>query len=170
MLATPVRLCDGVGNGAARVGSRGPRPGRAGGPGSSLLSVEESTRVGPPAPGHPADNAAMRRLLFIPDGPEAPTAAAVERAFSASLALSGLRCIFTYMLLPVVAPVLGVLAGAAPVVGALLSAVAIVFDVRAIRTFWWAADPRRWLMTVLYGVVIVFLVYLLVVDLGRVHL
>ncbi len=112
----------------------------------------------------------MRRLLLIPDGGGAPTAAAVERVFSTSLGLSALRCIFTYMVLPIVAPALGTVAGAGPVVGALLSALALVFDVRAIRAFWWADDPRRWLMTWLYAVVIVFLVYLLVIDLGRVHL
>ena len=112
----------------------------------------------------------MKRLLFIPAGTVPPTESDVERVFSTSLALSALRCTFTYMVLPVVVPAIGALAGLGPVIGALLSALALVFDVRAIRAFWWAGDSRRWVMTALYLIVIVFVVYLLLIDLARVHL
>jgi hypothetical protein len=46
--------------------------------------------------------------------------------------------------------------------------VALVFDVRAIRSFWRVDHPQRWLMTVLYLVVICFVTYLLVRDLTHV--
>jgi hypothetical protein len=111
----------------------------------------------------------MRRLLFIPEGAARPTDAQVERVFSLSLALSAMRCIFTYMVMPLLLPAIGALAGAGPVVGALLSAVALVFDVRAIRAFWWADDPRRWSMTALYAFVIIFVLVLLGLDLTRIH-
>ncbi len=113
---------------------------------------------------------AVRRLLFIPEGAARPTESEVERVFSISLALSAMRCIFTYMVMPLLLPAIGVLAGAGPVIGALLSAVALVFDVRAIRAFWSADDPRRWSMTALYLFVIVFVLVLLALDLTRVHL
>ncbi len=112
----------------------------------------------------------MRRLLLIPEGACRPTESDVERVFSLSLALSATRCIFTYMLFPLVAPALGAMAGVGPVVGVFLSVIAFVFDVRAIRAFWWARDPRRWPMTWLYLVVMLFVIYLLVLDLTRVHL
>lgn len=111
----------------------------------------------------------MRRLLFIPEAAAPPTDSDVERLFSSSLALSATRCIFTYMVLPVVVPAVGALAGFGPVIGGLLSALALVFDVRAIRAFWWARDSRRWTMTWLYLVVIAFVLFLLAIDLGRVH-
>lgn len=89
--------------------------------------------------------------------------------FTTSLALSALRCIFTYMILPVAVPAIGALAGFGPVVGILLSALALVFDVRAIRAFWRAGDSRRWTMTWLYLVIIAFVLVLLAIDLSRLH-
>lgn len=112
----------------------------------------------------------MRRLLFIPEAGAQPTESEVERVFSTSLALSAMRCIFTYMVLPILVPAISALAGLGPVIGVFLSALALVFDVRAIRAFWWAGDSRRWVMTWLYLFVIVFVIYLLVLDLTKVRL
>jgi hypothetical protein len=130
--------------------------------------VQDTTRV--TDEGHPAAEAAMRRLLLIPEGVAAPSDAEVERVFSTSLALSATRCIFTYMILPLAVHAIGALAGFGPVIGALLSVLAFVFDVRAIRAFWWADDSRRWVMTALYLVVMVFVVYLFVLDVSHLHL
>ncbi|MDA8333044.1 MAG: hypothetical protein M0027_17900 [Candidatus Dormibacteraeota bacterium] len=113
---------------------------------------------------------AVRRLLFISEADPRPSDAEVERVFSLSLALSAMRCIFTYMVMPFLLPTIGALAGAGPVVGVFLSAVALVFDVRAIRAFWRADDPRRWSMTALYLFVIVFVLVLLALDLHSIHL
>jgi len=112
----------------------------------------------------------MRRLLFISEGAARPSESDVERVFSLSLALSAMRCVFTYMLIPVLVPAVGALAGAGPIIGALLSALALVFDVRAVRAFWQAGDSRRWTMSALYLFITLFVIYLLVLDLTRVHL
>ena len=130
--------------------------------------MQDTTRVTDPP--HPAAEAAMRRLLLIPEGAVAPSDAEVERVFSTSLALSATRCIFTYMILPLAVPAIGALAGFGPAIGAMLSVLAFVFDVRAIRAFWWADDSRRWVMTALYLVVMVFVVYLFVLDVSHLHL
>jgi hypothetical protein len=45
---------------------------------------------------------------------------------------------------------------------------AVVFDVRGIRTFWRVDHPQRWLMTVLYLVVMGWLAHLLVRDIAQV--
>ena len=86
--------------------------------------------------------------------------------FTTSMALTGLRCVFTYMFLPILTPALGTVVG--PVIGVPLSALAFVFDIRAIRSFWRVNHPQRWLMTVLYLVVAGFVTYLLVSDLAKV--
>jgi len=112
----------------------------------------------------------MRRLLFISEGVACPSESDVERVLSTSLALSAMRCIFTYMIMPVLVPTIGALAGAGPVIGALLSALALVFNVRAVRTFWQAADSRRWAMSALYLFITLFVIYLLALDLTRVRL
>lgn len=119
-----------------------------------------------PAPSYPAAEVAVRRILCLSPGCARPAADDTSRMFTTSMALTGLRCIFTYMLLPVLTPALGTVVG--PVIGVPLSLLALVFDVRAIRSFWRVNHPQRWLMTVLYLVVAGFVTYLLVSDLAKV--
>ena len=111
----------------------------------------------------PTAEAAVRRILCIPQGATRPTESETSRVFTVSMAMTGVRCVFTYGIVPVMTPALG--AVAAPWIGIPLSLLALVFDVRGIRTFWRAYHPQRWLMTVLYLVVMGFVTYLLVRDL-----
>jgi hypothetical protein len=111
----------------------------------------------------PAADAAVRRLLRIPDGPAAPEGAA-QRAFSTSMLVSATRCLLTYIVLPFVAPALGLAAGVGPAIGIPVGIVAIVCNVLTIRRFW-AADHRwRWAYTAISLSVIVLLTILLVED------
>ena len=73
---------------------------------------------------------------------------------------------FTYMFLPIVTPALGAVVG--PVIGIPLALVALVFDVKGIRTFWWVDHPQRWLMTLVYVIVMGWIVYLLGRDIAQV--
>ena len=91
----------------------------------------------------PAADVAVRRLLRIPDGPPAPEGAA-QRAFSTSILVSATRCLLTYIVLPFVAPALGLAAGVGPAIGIPIGVVAIGCNILTIRRFW-AADHRwRW--------------------------
>jgi hypothetical protein len=111
----------------------------------------------------PAADVAVRRLLRIPDGPAAPEGAA-QRAFSASILVSGTRCLLTYIVLPFVAPALGLAAGVGPAVGIPIGVVAIGFNILTIRRFW-AADHRwRWAYTAIALTVIALLLVLMVED------
>ena len=113
----------------------------------------------------PAADAAMRRLLRIPEGHTA-TEGAAQRAFSTSVMVSAVRCVLTYLVLPFVAPVLGLAAGVGPAIGIPVGIVAIVFNVMTIRRFW-AADHRwRWAYTGLALTVIALLLVLMVQDLA----
>jgi hypothetical protein len=107
----------------------------------------------------------MRRLLRIPDGHTA-TEGAAQRAFSTSVMVSAVRCVLTYLVLPFVAPALGLAAGVGPAIGIPVGIVAIVFNVMTIRRFW-AADHRwRWAYTGLALTVIALLLVLMAQDLA----
>jgi hypothetical protein len=81
------------------------------------------------------------------------------------MALSGLRCLLSYVVLPFVLPLAGVATGAAPAIGVPIALLALVFDVRGIRRFWLADNSHRWAMTALYLAVMVLVTVLLVGDL-----
>jgi hypothetical protein len=111
----------------------------------------------------PAADVAVRRLLRIPDGPPAPEGAA-QRAFSTSTLVSATRCLLTYIVLPFLAPALGLAAGVGPALGIPIGAVAIGANVLTIRRFW-AADHRwRWAYTAIALTVIALLLVLMVED------
>jgi hypothetical protein len=111
----------------------------------------------------PAADVAMRRLLRIPEGQRA-TEGAAQRAFSTSVLVSAVRCVLTYLVLPFLAPALGLAAGVGPAIGIPVGLVAIAFNVMTIRRFW-AADHRwRWAYTALSLTVIGLLLVLMAID------
>jgi len=110
----------------------------------------------------------MRRLLRIPDGPASVDDAAAHRIFSASILLSALRCLLSYVVFPIVTPLLGVATGVGPAIGLPIGIAALIFDVRGIRRFWLANHRWRWPITGLYGLVMVLVTALVIGDI--VHL
>jgi hypothetical protein len=111
----------------------------------------------------PAADVAVRRLLRIPDGPPASEGAA-QRAFSTSILVSATRCMLTYVVLPFLAPALGLAAGVGPAIGIPIGVVAISSNILTIRRFW-AADHRwRWAYTAIALTVISLLLVLMVED------
>ena len=123
--------------------------------------------VGAPAPSprssSPAD-VRMRRLLRLPASGATATEASARSALERSLLISTVRCLLTYIILPFVAPALGVATGVAPVLGLVVGIVAIVFNVASIRRFWRADHRYRWHYTALSGTVIALLLWLVVLD------
>ena len=111
----------------------------------------------------PAADVAVRRLLRIPDGPPAPEDAA-QRAFSTSILVSATRCLLTYIVLPFLAPVLGLAAGVGPAIGIPIGVVAIGSNVLTIRRFWAAEHRWRWAYTAIALTVIALLLILMVED------
>jgi hypothetical protein len=111
----------------------------------------------------PAADVAVRRLLRIPDGPPAPEDAA-QRAFSTSILVSATRCLLTYIVLPFLAPVLGLAAGVGPALGIPIGVVAIGSNVLTIRRFWAADHHWRWVYTAIALTVIALLLVLMVDD------
>ncbi|HMK62440.1 MAG TPA: hypothetical protein VK386_02380 [Acidimicrobiales bacterium] len=137
-------------------------------------SAEARLSVGPGGP--PGTRLAraepvVRRLLVVPDPELRPGRQAEEaahRLFNLSMALSGLRCLLGYVVLPIVTPALGAAARVGPMVGIPIAVVALCFDVMAVRRFWTANHRWRWGISLVYLVVMSLVAALLVGDI--VHL
>ena len=109
-----------------------------------------------------APDAFMRRLLRVPSAPGAEEAA--RKAFGASIALSTVRCLLTYIVLPLLKPVVDLTGGVGPALGLLIGTVSAVAIVASMRRFW-AADHRwRWGYTAIGGGILVLLVIQAVGD------
>lgn len=89
-----------------------------------------------------------------------------QRAFSTSILVSATRCLLTYVLLPFVAPALGVAGGVGPVAGMAIGLVAVAANVVSIRRFWLLRHRWRWAYTAIGGAVIGLLAVLLARDLA----
>lgn len=108
----------------------------------------------------------MRRVLRLPpDGPR-PSRAAAQQAFSRSVWISAARCLLTYIVLPVLGPIVGFSGRVGPVLGLAVGAVSMVAIVASIRRFF-AADHRwRWRYTAIGGSILCLLVVQSVIDIA----
>jgi hypothetical protein len=106
----------------------------------------------------------MRRLLFVPDGPATVGEASAHRIFNVSIALSALRCLLSYVVFPIVTPLVGAATDVGPAIGIPIAVVALFFDVMGIRRFWLAGHRWRWVMTGIYVLVMSLVASLLIGD------
>ncbi len=121
-----------------------------------------ATDPGVLAGGRPQPDRVMRRALRVPERQPAASEDSAHRIFSVSILLSALRCLLTYIILPVLTPLIGAATSVGPGIGIPLAIVALVFDVRGIRRFWLADHRLRWQMTGVYLVVMGFVLALLI--------
>ena len=97
----------------------------------------------------------MRRLLRIPAGTDPGQTA--EKVFGTSILISTVRCLLTYVLLPLLKPAIDLTGGVGPVVGLVIGAVSAVAIVYSMRRFWAASHRWRWAYTVIGGGILVLL-------------
>ncbi|MBV9661383.1 MAG: hypothetical protein JO337_09515 [Acidimicrobiales bacterium] len=128
------------------------------------MTSAESVRTRPPMS---RGESTVRRVLVVPEGKPTAGEDQAHRLFSVSIALSATRCLATYVILPVVTPLIGPSTGTGPEIGIPLSILALVFDVRALRRFWLADHRWRWRMTILYGLLMVLVTALLGWDIAH---
>ena len=89
-----------------------------------------------------------------------------QRTFNMAIVVSGIRCTLAYVVLPFIAPLIGLAPGVGPVLGIAIAVVAIIANVVSLRRFWAAQHPWRRAMTVLHVSVIAFMVVLIINDLS----
>jgi hypothetical protein len=133
---------------------------------TASVAAPEATLLRPPT------DQFVCRLLRLPiEKPPSRHRAArdaeVHKAFSRSMLVSAARCVLTYVVLPFLAPLVGIAKGVGPWIGIPLGVVAIGFNIRTIRRFW-AADHRwRWAYTAVGVSVIGLLCVLIASDLAE---
>lgn len=110
-----------------------------------------------------AADAAMRAVLRVPER-KAATRDEAQRLFGTSMLLSAARCLLTYVIFPIVTPLLGTATSVAPAIGLPIAVVALWFDVLGIRRFWLANHRWRWPVTLVYLAVMALVSALLVGD------
>lgn len=123
-----------------------------------------------PAPGRfrsqrRADRA-MRRVLGV-RSVDLASGAGAHRAFRLAVVVSAVRCVITYVAIPVLVPVLSLGGWVAGPVGIALCAVAAVNGVLSLRRFWRADHRHRWTYTVFVLVVFAVLAASVLTELGR---
>ena len=94
------------------------------------------------------------------------TPAQAEKAFSQSVAVSAVRCLLTYIVLPWLLPAFGLASGWGPWLGLVVSPIAIVFNVLSIRRFQRSGHRYRWHITAVNLTIIALLIVLVIRDLA----
>lgn len=113
------------------------------------------------APRRPAD-VVMRRLLRVPE--QRASGASAERLFGKSLLISTVRCLLTYIVLPLLKPVVDLSGGVGPVLGLVIGTISAVAIVASMRRFWAADHRMRWGYTAVGGAILVLLAFQAVGD------
>jgi len=108
----------------------------------------------------------MRRLLRLPEDAPRVSIFEAQSLFGKSIAISAVRCLITYVLVPVLGPVIKLSGAVGPVVGLVIGIVSAVAIVVAIRRFFAADHKWRWGYTAIAGGILVLLAFQAVVDLA----
>lgn len=108
----------------------------------------------------------MRRLLRI-TGIDRRSGEGAHRAFRIAVAISGLRCLITYLAIPLLVPLLSLSGWVAAPIGIALCVVAVVNGIIAVRRFWISDHRYRWMYTAFMGVIFAILAVALVHEMHR---
>ena len=100
-------------------------------------------------------DAFMCRLLRIPTGSDPDRKA--EKVFGTSILISTVRCLLTYVLLPLLKPAIDLTGGVGPILGLTIGVVSAAAIVYSMRRFWAANHRMRWAYTVIGGGILVLL-------------
>ncbi len=92
----------------------------------------------------------------------------VERTFSLSMIVSGIRCLLAYVVLPFLTPLLAIAPGVSSSFGIAIGTAAIGANVISARRFWRVRHPWRRAVTVLHVAMIAFLLVLIAIDVADV--
>jgi hypothetical protein len=108
----------------------------------------------------------MRRILRLPEDAPRVSIIAAQNAASRSIAISATRCLLTYVLLPLLGPLVGLSGNVGPIVGLLIGAVSMVAIIAAARRFFAADHKWRWYYVGVGGAIFVLLIVQAAVDIS----
>lgn len=113
----------------------------------------------------PVDRA-MRRLLGV-KRLDRGAGTGAHRAFRISVIVSAVRCLITYLAIPILVPLLSLSGWVAAPVGIALCVIAVVNGVVSVRRFWASDHAKRWVYTAFMGVVFIILAVAMVTEFHR---
>lgn len=113
-----------------------------------------------------ADRGARCILRLDPDAPKASIFGA-HNAFSSSIALSAVRCLITYVFVPLVGPVAGLAGGVGAWLGLALGIVSAAFIIYSVRRFFAADHKWRWAYGTIGTGLLVLLTIQAVIDIAH---
>ena len=146
------------------IGTAGPNVPAGWRPGSVIVVETTTAPAATPAIGRRSRaDLVMRRILLLPTDQYAPGAGA-ESLFGKSILISAVRCLITYIVVPVLAPIIDLTTSVGPAVGLAVGAISTIAIVAATRRFF-AADHRfRWPYAAIGGSILGLLIVQAVFD------
>jgi len=136
---------------------------------TETIPVEAAPAAGAPAPERSAADRFMRALLRVREVDRSPRVEReAHRGFRVSMVVSGVRCLITYLLVPILVPILGFAGVFAAPIGILLCLVAGVNGVISVRRFWIGDHRYRWMYTWFIAIVFVILAIAMATDISRI--
>ncbi len=117
-------------------------------------------------PAAPAADRLMRRLLRV-STTDVRAAAGAHMAFRVSIVVSAVRCLVTYLAVPILIPFTALAGLVAAPLSIALCLFALVNGVIGVRRFWVANHRQRWMYTGFMAIVFVVLAVALAMDVGR---
>jgi hypothetical protein len=110
----------------------------------------------------------VRSLLRVGDAVDKNAILGARNKTRPAIVVSGIRCLITYIFVPIVAPFVGLIAVIEAPLSITLSVVAIAMGVAGTRRFWMADHRSRWTYTAFIGVVAAFLIVGIALDLASI--
>ncbi len=108
----------------------------------------------------------IRRWLRVEGDPVPGAVFDAQNKLRSSIIISGIRCVITYLLVPIAVPIIGFLGVVAAPISIGLSVLAMVLGYNSLRRFWMADHRLRWRYTGFIVVVWLLLTVGIVLDLG----
>jgi hypothetical protein len=130
-----------------------------------VISNTKPLGVNRPIVERSASDRFMRRLLGVGDTVDKNAIFGARRSTTTALVVSGIRCTITYLLIPILAPAIGLLDTLGAPISIALSLFAVWMGIVGVRRFWIADHKARWSYTAFIGVVLVLLAVGIAFDL-----
>lgn len=108
----------------------------------------------------------MRRVLLLPADAPKQSIFGSESVFGKSIAISAVRCLITYVALPLLGPVIKLSSTVGPILGLVLGAVSMVAIWFSMRRFFAADHKWRWPYAAVGGGIFVLLIVAGIYDIS----
>lgn len=138
-------------------------------PDKATLDRPDVSETASDARPRPAADRFMRKLLRVESTARTATMErSAHRYLQVSMIISGIRCLITYLLIPIAVPIIGLSRTVSAPIGLLLSAIAVVTGLVSLRKFWRSDNRYRWMYTAFILVVFIVVAITVAVDISEI--